>query len=153
MKSTALPTALQTEKTDELDQLFSDFFKAQLQQPWPKAPAPAAAATSEPSELAASRTAEAPRNAPAPVRNDSTARARFTLAASVALALGACWYLSNGFQPTARPAHETNTPGMPELLQNGNADGNNSEVLKGVQEHKAKSTNGNNNKRDPITFE
>src|SRR5215468_8251064 len=95
-------TPTHTETQDDLDRLFSEFFKAQLKHPWPNAPVPAASASAqptEPSELRAARAADAPRNAPALARRDNSARARFTLAASVALMLGACWYLSNGFQP------------------------------------------------------
>src|SRR5262245_44668066 len=96
-------TPTNTEPSDELDRLLSDFFKGELKKPWPKAPMPAASA-SEPSELAAARAAEAPRNTPAtPAGRDNTARARFTLAASVALMLGTCWYMSNGFQPGTQP--------------------------------------------------
>src|SRR4051794_29755905 len=88
---------------DELDRLLSEFFKAQLKHPWPNAPVPAGAnggaAQTEPSELLAARTANAPRNTAPPARRDNTARARFTLAASVALLLGTCWYLSNDFEP------------------------------------------------------
>ncbi|MCI0701964.1 MAG: hypothetical protein L0241_12855 [Planctomycetia bacterium] len=100
-----------TEALDELDRLFSDFFKAQLTKPWPKAPMPAA--TTEPSELVTARTTEAPRNQPTPVRatgRDNTARARFTLAASVALMIGTCWYFSNGFAPGERPTAPTPNP-------------------------------------------
>ena len=94
------------ESPDELDRLMSAFFKAQLKHPWPNAPVPtsgAARTATEPSELVAARTGTAPRNnAPAPARpakgHDNTARARFTLAASVALMLGTCWYMSNGFR-------------------------------------------------------
>ena len=42
-----------TEPSDELDRLLSDFFKGELKKPWPKAPVPpgAMASASEPSEL------------------------------------------------------------------------------------------------------
>src|SRR5262245_40985749 len=93
------------ETPDELDKLFSDFFKAQLKRPWPNAPLPAGsggavALASEPSELVTSRTqTETPSIVPATAPQvkakgrDGTARARFTLVASVALALGTCWAL------------------------------------------------------------
>jgi hypothetical protein len=128
------------ETPDELDRAFSEFFKAQLKQPWPKAPLPpGATAKAEPSELAATRAAEAPRNQPSPASRDNTARARFTLAASVALMLGTCWYLSNGFEPGARPGQVPVTPG-PSLLQNGGADGNKFAPLQKIGEDKAKET-------------
>jgi hypothetical protein len=92
-----------TPPSDEsIDRLLSEFLKAQMPQPWPAAPA---TATSEPSVLVASRAGatDAPRNQPAAPR-DTSARSRFTLAASVALLLGTCWTLSNGFQSGDRPA-------------------------------------------------
>ena len=127
-----------TEAPDELDRLFSEFFKAQVKHPWPNAPVPAASNASakptEPSELVAARTAEAPRNAPAPARRDNSARARFTLAASVALMLGTCWYLSNGFAPGARPAVAPNQGGVPGMPPGG---ANDTGVLPEVQKIKA----------------
>jgi hypothetical protein len=137
------------ETSDELDQLFSDFFKGQLKQPWPNAPVPSsgasastgAKASSEPSGLVASRAADSPRNTtPAPHARgrDSTARARFTLAASVALMLGTCWYLSNGYQPGTRSEQIVPTPGPPTLLQNGGASGTDDLRLKKIEEDKAK---------------
>jgi hypothetical protein len=104
-----------TPPSDEsIDRLLSEFLKAQMPQPWPAAPA--TAATSEPSVLVASRAGatEAPRNQPA-VPRDTSARSRFTLAASVALLLGTCWTLSNGFQSGDRPAtgpNGSNGPGV-----------------------------------------
>lgn len=74
---------------DDLDRLLGDFFKAQLRHPWPNAPVPPAAAA-EPSERVRVRPRAA--ETPAPARRDAAARARFTLAASVALMLGALWY-------------------------------------------------------------
>lgn len=124
---------------DALDALLSDFFKAQLKKPWPKAPIPDAAAwPAEPSELATARAAEAPRNAPSPQR-DSSARARFTLAASVALLLGTGLFLADGFQPGARPGRDAvpGTPGNP-LLPGSNADGTEHLPLKKMGEDKAK---------------
>jgi hypothetical protein len=110
-----------TPPSDEsIDRLLSEFLKAQLPQPWPAAPATAA---SEPSVLVADRAgaAEAPRNQPAP--RDTTARSRFTLAASVALLLGTCWTLSNGFQAGDRPATGTNGNGPGISLNGTTADG------------------------------
>jgi hypothetical protein len=135
---------------DPLDQLFSDFFKAQLKQPWPKAPLAGGARTAEPSELAAARGTDAPRNEPAPAARgrDNTARARFTLAASVALALGATWFLSNGSETGPRGGTPTQ-PG-PGLLKNGDAKGTKGGVLDTIKENKA---NGNGPKIDTSKFE
>lgn len=133
-------TPTTAEASDDLDLLLSDFFKGQLKKPWPKAPVPASAAA-EPSELAAARTAEAPRNTPTPAGRDNTARARFTLAASVALALGACWFLSNGFEPNERPGQQ-GAPVVPKLLQGSGADGTDDIRLKKIGEDKAKTDEG-----------
>jgi hypothetical protein len=86
--NTTLPT-----RDDDLDRLLSRFLKAQMPDPWPAAPV----AHSEPSALAAARAPLAPRNV------DPGRRARYTLAASVALVLGTCWAFSNGFRPGDRP--------------------------------------------------
>jgi hypothetical protein len=89
----------QPESLDAIDRLLSDYFKSQLRQPWPTAPREHEA---EPSTTLAERTglAESPRNHQH--ARDSSGRARYTLAASVALFLGTCWYLSTGFQPVNR---------------------------------------------------
>lgn len=91
MSQTTLPP-------EPVDDALSDFFKSAMPKPWPAAPR-----TAVPSSLAASRPA-------------SSNRARFTLAASVAIALGACWYFAVAPQPAARPA-----PGKPGLLPDGSA--------------------------------
>jgi hypothetical protein len=83
---------------ENVDRLLSAFFKAEMPDPWPAAPT---ASTTEPSGLVAER-AEAPRNEPAVARRDHNSRARYTLAASVALLLGTCWTLSDGFQSGTR---------------------------------------------------
>lgn len=131
-------TPTRTETQDDLDRLFSEFFKAQVRHPWPNAPVLATANSSapptEPSELVASRAADASQSDSAPARRDSSSRARFTLAASVALMLGTCWYMSDGFQPGARPATNPN-PGGPGMLQKGGA--NDPAVLKEVEKIKA----------------
>jgi hypothetical protein len=111
MNQTSPTDDLRTAPVDEnLDRLLSHYFKSKMQQPWPKAPA-TPSRMSEPSALAASRTGanaplEAPRNQPvssSDPRNGGN-KSRYTLAASVAVLLGACWALSNGFQPGAVPA-------------------------------------------------
>ena len=127
-------------ETDELDQLLSDFFKGELKKPWPKAPTPAARST-EPSELAAARAAEAPRNQPSPAGRDNTARARFTLAASVALMLGTCWYMSNGFQPGERPTVAPPQSG-PGLFQDSGASGSGHPTFEKIHEDKATGNTG-----------
>jgi hypothetical protein len=131
-------TPTHAESPEDLDRLFSDFFKAQLKRPWPNAPVPASGASAkptEPSELVAARTAETPRSAPAPARRDNSARARFTLAASVALLLGTCWYLSNGFAPGLRSGSDAPNPGAPKMLLDGGA--NDTGVLPEVEKIKA----------------
>ena len=132
------PTPTHAESSEELDRLFSEFFKAQLKQPWPNAPVPAsgAAKLAEPSELVTARTAETPRNAPAPARRDNSARARFTLAASVALMLGTCWYLSNGLAPGSRPVSTPNQGNVPGMLPGSGAHDEDG-VLPKVREIKA----------------
>lgn len=128
---------------DALDALLTDFFKSQLKKPWPKAPIPdASARTAEPSELATARAAEAPRNAPSPQR-DSSARARFTLAASVALLLGTGLFLADGFQPGPRltPNAVPGTQGN-SLLPGSSADGTDHLPLKKIGEEKAKGNDG-----------
>ena len=130
-----------TETPDELDRLFSDFFKAQLKRPWPGAPSTTSA---EPSELAVARTAEAPRNQPRPATRDTTARARFTLAASVAMMFGTCLYLSNGFQPGERQGTPSTPVNGPKILMlpGSGADGDKHLPLQKLEEDKAKGNGG-----------
>ncbi|MBN9122128.1 MAG: hypothetical protein J0I06_23805 [Planctomycetes bacterium] len=139
-------TPTHADAPDELDRLFSEFFKAQLKRPWPNAPVPAAASTTksaEPSELVTARAQEAPRNAPMPARRDSSSRARFTLAASVALMLGTCWYLSNGFQPGARSGPGTpSTPSGPGMLPDSGASAPKGGVLDTINKNKATDNGG-----------
>jgi hypothetical protein len=97
-----------THPPDKLDELLSDFFKAKLPHPWPAAPVPTPA---EPSGLVAARTL--------PANADRGNRARMTLAASVALLLGACWFLSGEGQPGPRAA--TRPGGGPSVLEQGTA--------------------------------
>lgn len=119
---------MNTTSPDELDRRFSDFFKAQLRTPWPNAPVPDAAAR-----------VASPRNAPAP--GDHTARARFTLAASVALVLGATLAMSDGFQSGPRPAVSTPASGGSQMLPGSSANGNHHLPLKQIEEDKAKGGN------------
>jgi hypothetical protein len=104
-----------TNSPDDLDRLLSEFFKAQMKNPWPNAPL---AQTAEPSELATR--AAAPRN-DAPARRDNTARAKFTLAASVALLLGTAFYMSDGYAPGPRPSAQPATNGAPSLFNGSEA--------------------------------
>jgi hypothetical protein len=129
---------------DNLDRLLSDFFKAQMQSPWPAAPVTPA---SEPSVLVAARNAntEAPRNQPAatapPAARDSGSKARYTLAASVALLLGTCWYLSNGFRAAERTAPgSSNNPTGSGLIDKGIA--GNPDALEQLRKDKATGGNG-----------
>lgn len=99
MNSTS-PTSQDSRSEDNLDRLLSGYFKSKLKQPWPAAPT-TSSLLSEPSVLVASRsgtnTVETPRNQPSS-RADVSHKSRYTLAASVAVLLGTCWLLSNGFQ-------------------------------------------------------
>lgn len=97
------------ERGDHLDRLLADFFQAKLQRPWPDAPMTVIA---KPSSLVATGVAlsEAPRNQPA--ARDTNRKSRYTLAVSVALILGSCWYLSNGFQPAPRPGSAVSPSGL-----------------------------------------
>src|SRR4029453_4928763 len=96
------------QRTEPLARLLSAHFKGQLKEPWPTAPYRLG---SEPSVVVAERMAlaEAPHDAK-PAR-DNNARARYTLAASVVLLLGTCWYLSTGFESAYRNGPTTPSPG------------------------------------------
>lgn len=112
---------------DDLDRLLSDFFKAQLRRPWPNAPG----APAEPARAAAA----APR--------DTTARARATLAASVALLLGTGLFLADGFRPGVRPGPDAApAPRGNLLLPDAGADGKGHAPLEKIGEEKAKGGNG-----------
>jgi len=128
---------------DALDAMFSDFFKSKLKQPWPTAPQ-VVTAHSEPSVLATARaaqsTTETPRNQPALASHDSSSKARYTLAASVALLIGTCWTLSNGFQPGDRPAPGTGSSNNPLNMNSGTA--SDPDALKELRRENA--TKGNN---------
>ncbi len=128
---------------DSLDAMFSDFFKSQLKKPWPTAPQ-TTTIHSEPSSLAAARaahtTTEPPRNQPAAATHDSSSKARYTLAASVALLIGTCWTLSNGFQPGERPTPGNGSSNSPLNMNSGTA--SDPDALKELRKEKA--TKGNN---------
>ncbi|HVK10898.1 MAG TPA: hypothetical protein VM597_19165 [Gemmataceae bacterium] len=64
---------------EQVDRLLGDYFKAQLPKPWPGAP------RTDRVQPAVARTA------------DPAARSRWALAASVAVLVGGCWYLSGPF--------------------------------------------------------
>jgi hypothetical protein len=84
---------------DALDRLLGDFFKGQMKQPWP--PAPHTGSFAEP----------ALRNAVP----DHGLRSRLTLAASVAILLGSCWYLTSDSPGGSRGG--TNQPGSGGTLR------------------------------------
>lgn len=125
---------------DSLDAMFSAFFKAQVKHPWPAAPTPNT--HSEPSSRAAARSAQvdAPRNQPAAAARDSGNKSRYTLAASVALLLGATWTLSSGFQSADRPAPGGSPNGPAVNLKPLTA--SDPDALKELRKEKA--LNGNN---------
>lgn len=136
---------VRTEPSDNLDRLLTDYFKAQLKHPWPGAPS---MATNEPSSLYAVRNATeaTPRNQPAAATRDSSGKSRFTLAASVALLLGTCWYFSNGFQPGER--NLTTTPNGAGMLPDAGA--SNPEPLEHLKKTNATGENDKTNGRSPM---
>jgi len=89
----------------KVDELLSDYFQSQMRHPWPPAPG----APAEPSAVISRRAAAGERGN----------RSRFTLAASIALLIGICWYFSNGFEPGERNSKPT--PAAPGLLNEGSA--------------------------------
>jgi hypothetical protein len=83
---------------DEIDRLFTAYFRAEMPARWPNAPRP---------------WAESAQPAPA-AAGDPTRKSRWALAASVALLIGSCWYLSGhvtdgkakpGFNPEGSTAN------------------------------------------------
>jgi hypothetical protein len=64
---------------DDLDRLFSAYFQAEVPKKWPSAPYPGA---------------DKAQPKPANTTEDPATRSRWALAASVAILLGGCWYLS-----------------------------------------------------------
>ncbi|MDY3557533.1 hypothetical protein R5W23_000059 [Gemmata sp. JC673] len=127
------------ESVDALDALLSDFFKAQLPTPWPKAPV--ASVPVVPSEVA--RAAAAPGKVQGVPARDSTARARFTLAASVALLLGTGWFLADGVQsgPHTGRGASPDAGGL-KFLPDSGASGHDHAPLKKMGEDKAKGNEG-----------
>jgi hypothetical protein len=124
---------------DDLDRLLGDFFKGQMREPWPPAPVPA-----EPVSLAGGPppVPAPPRPPHAPAFAEHGTRARLTLAVSVALLLGGCWVLSNGFQAGTRSVSKPSAPDGQGVLKPGSAEG--AEPLKTMQKDKALKAN------DPI---
>jgi len=121
---------------EPIDRILSDFFKSELKNPWPAAPDTASLGTASlgtaspgtalpgnprfgtPRPLASSPAASAQvvLTAPAgPPLTDPTAKARYTLAASVALLLGTCWYFSSGLPGRSTGPFSPNTT-TPDLL-------------------------------------
>jgi hypothetical protein len=131
---------------NNLDRLLSDFFKSKMKQPWPAAPAtPTRLPLSEPSVLAASRNSansdvETTRNQPATAgpSRDRGNKSRYTLAVSVAVLLGTCWYLSNGSLPSERNAPGSNN--APKLDMFPDAGASDPAVLK--EKRKAEAEKG-----------
>lgn len=72
-------TKIPSPPNDDMDRLFGAYFKAELPAKWPTAPRPW-------SEQALIR--------PSHSATDPSVRSRWALAASVAILLGGCWYLS-----------------------------------------------------------
>ena len=125
----------QTTTPDQLDELLSDFFKSKLPHPWPDAPA-----VDEPRGLSPWSVENSTGINPVARRSSPTdhgRRARYTLAASVALLLGTCWLLTSGSQPADRPAAKPGTGGV-DVLRNGTA--TMPEPLDKIREGKAKKT-------------
>lgn len=120
---------------DALDRLLSDFFKGQMKRPWPAAPATSAGLNGkpvgivEPASLLGARNATSrpelahPRVVTASPEPGS--RARLTLAASVAILLGSCWYLSNGpWAPASHSAPAAKSGPSANPFGEASADGN-----------------------------
>ena len=74
----SMNTRIPNRPEDEIDRLFTAYFRAEMPARWPNAPRPWA------------QTVQPASSAPA----DPTRKSRWALAASVALLIGSCWYLS-----------------------------------------------------------
>jgi hypothetical protein len=74
----SMNTRIPNRPDDEVDRLFTAYFQGQLPDRWPNPPHP-----------------RAEKAQPIPTASgDPAARSRWALAASVALLIGSCWYLS-----------------------------------------------------------
>jgi len=80
---------------DDLDRLLSRFYQSEMPAPWPPAPRPDAAALPMPASRLPGY--ERPRQL--------VTGPRAALAASVALLLGSCWFLSNQTGDATAPPH------------------------------------------------
>jgi hypothetical protein len=118
------------EHQDELDRLLSDFFKSQVNKPWPAVRLPEPV---EPAALVAVRNEPPARSQPAA---NPGSRARLTLAVSAAILLGGCWYLSNGWQPADRPVGGNTNPVVGPSLKDVGA--GEKGVLPKIREEKAR---------------
>src|SRR5205823_3480617 len=76
---------------DDLDRLLSDFYRAELPNPWPAPP------------LADDQTKLLPLSVRKAARSWSALRSRFALAASVALLLAGSWFLSGKWEEVSGP--------------------------------------------------
>ncbi|HEX3150338.1 MAG TPA: hypothetical protein VHR66_19835 [Gemmataceae bacterium] len=74
-----MSTMTKDKTNDDMDRLFGAYFQAQLPAKWPAAPRP---------------WVEKAHNRPAHSTIDPAVKSRWALAASVAMLLGGCWYLS-----------------------------------------------------------
>jgi len=90
-----MSTTTQNKSSDDMDRLFGAFFQAELPAKWPAAPRP---------------WAEKAHNRPAQAAIDPSVRSRWALAASVAILLGGCWYLS-GHLNDGKAKHGLNLDG------------------------------------------
>ena len=91
---------------DDLDRLLTAYFRAEMPARWPPAPAPAGSG--------GSRRPARPDNA------DPAVRSRWALAASVALLVGSCWYLSGlatDGRPKKGPGLDDTTAKMPKEVK------------------------------------
>lgn len=96
--------------SEGVDRLLADFFKSQMPHPWPSAPVPEES-LAEPSSLRI-----APEQSADPGR-----RPRLTLAVSVAVLLGALWFMSAGSTPGPRPLPARPGAGPSDLISGGTA--------------------------------
>lgn len=111
---------------EAIDRLLGSYFKAQLKHPWPTAPV----LHQEPSILATH---------PITRITHHSSRPRRTLAASVAVFVGLCWYFSHGSNPATPggPSPSGNTAG-PMILPNSTAGSSSGDILDEMKEIKAK---------------